>query len=710
MSIRLFGVVLTAWLTGATWAQTPPPPQLPSTPIPPVAERRPHVTELHGRTLTDDYRWLRESENPAVLDHLRAENAYADAMTERLRPLKETLYREFLGRIREADLSVPYLSNGYFYYQRTEEGKAYPLFCRRAGSPEAPEEIMLDVNELAAGRTTLFVKPLGVSPDNSVLAFGEDATGGRVITIRFKNLQTGVLLPDRVEGAAGEFAFYNDSRTFVFVTLDRTLRAAQVRRSTLGADHARAELVFDETDDRFGLTLSRTLSGRRIMMRSESYVGEEWRFASADEPAGGFRVIEPRRAGLEYTPAEHEGVFYLLHNDGAVNFALAKAPIDSPARAHWETVIPHDEAVHLTGLIAFKDHLVLSARVDGVGTVRVRSLTDGAEHVVRFPEADYSVLLRDNREYDARALRLSYASFVTPISVFDYDLAERRLTLLKEQPVLGGYDRTRYTAERLYAKAPDGESVPVSLVHKKGLALDGSNPLLLFGYGAYGLNVDSSFFINNVSLLDRGAVFAIAHVRGGSGRGRTWYEQGRLMQKKNTFTDFIAAAETLIERGYTRPERLVIEGGSAGGLLVGAVINMRPELFRGVVAVAPFVDLLNTMLDKDIPLTVGEYEQWGNPNDRTAFEYMASYSPYDQVAARPYPAVLVVTGLHDSNVPYWEAAKWVQRLREHTTSDRPILLQVDMESAHMGPSGRFDRLRAEAFRMAWTLDQLGITK
>lgn len=681
-----------------------------SEPTPPVADRRPHTTEIHGRTLVDDWFWLRERDNPAVLAHLRSENEYTEAVCARLKPLEDTLYREFVGRIKQTDLSAPYRENGYVYYRRTEEGRAYPVYCRRAGSLDAPEEVMLDVNELAIGHATLFVKLLGVSPDNSVLAFGEDPTGGQAFTIRFKNLRTGELLPDRVDNTSGEFAFCNDSRTFLFATLDHAMRSSSVRRSKLGADHAAAELVFDETDERYWLTLSRSLSGRLVMLRAESYVGEEWRFVSADDPTGTFRVIEPRRAGLEYTPAEHEDAFYILHNDTGVNFALAKAPIQTPGRAHWQPIVPHDESVHLSGLLAFKDHLVLTARVDGVGTVRVRSLKDGGEHTITFPERDYSVLLRDNREYDTRTLRLSYASFVTPISVFDYDTLERRLTLLKEQPVLGGYDRTKYETARVYAAAADGAKVPVTLVHKKGLVLDGSNPLLLFGYGAYGVVMESSFFINNISLLDRGVVFAIAQVRGGGERGRTWYEQGRLMNKKNTFTDFISAAETLVELGYTSPERLAIEGGSAGGLLIGAVLNMRPDLFRCAVAVAPFVDVLNTMLDKDIPFTVGEYDQWGNPNELAAFEYIASYSPYDRVDARAYPAVLVTTGLHDTQVPYWEGAKWVQKLRANTTSGRPVLLRVDMDSAHAGASGRYDRLRGEAFRMAWVLDQLGIQR
>jgi oligopeptidase B len=679
-------------------------------PKPPVAAEKPHVREIHGRTLTDPFFWLRERENPEVISHLNAENDYTRAVTGHLKDFTAKLYDEMLGRIKQTDLSVPYRDNGYFYYSRTVEGQSYPIFCRRKGSMEAPEEIMLDVNELAKGRPTLFVRPMGVSPDNTILAYGEDPTGGRKITIRFKDLRTGQLLPDTIENASGSFAWFNDSKTFAFATLDHALRSAKVYRSALGADHTKAELIHDETDERFNVGVGRTLSDKFILLQTESMKTSEARFVSADEPKGEFRIIEPRRQGVEYSVDHHEGQFLILHNDDAMNFTLVAAPVNSPGRANWKTIVPHREDVHLTGVTAFKDYWIIQERVGGLPTMRVRKLADGSEHTIQFPEDSYSAFPAANAEYDTGTLRLSYASFITPISTFDYDLSSRKLTLLKEQPVLGGYDRTQYVSTRFMAKAPDGAEVPVTVVHRKGLKLDGTNPTLLYSYGSYGINTEVGFSSANISLLDRGMVYAIAQIRGGSEKGRIWYEQGKMMNKKNTFTDFITAAETLIAKGYTKPDRLVIRGGSAGGLLMGAVLNMRPDLFHAAVADVPFVDVINTMLDDDLPLTVSEFEQWGNPKEKADFEYMMTYSPYDNVAKKAYPAILATTGLHDSQVAYWEPAKWVQKLRLNTTSGRPIVMKINMEAAHGGASGRYERLKEEAFRYAWILDQVGLAK
>lgn len=676
---------------------------------PPAAEKIPHAREIHGRKDNDEYFWLRERENPKVLAHLQAEKAYTEAQTAGLKAFEQKLYDEMLGRIKQTDLSVPYLDNGYFYYSRTQEGKSYPIYCRKKGTLEAAEEVMLDVNQLAEGKPTLFIRPMGVSPDNTILAYGEDPTGGRIITIRFKNLKTGETLPDAIANAAGDLAWFNDSQTFVYSTQDSALRSAKVFRSRLGADHRKAELILDETDERFNTGVGRSLSDRVIFLGSGSQKTDEWRWVSTDEPTGAFKVIEPRRQGVEYNVTEHEGQFLILHNDeGAINFTLATAPIASPGRANWKTVIAHRPEVHLTGITAFKKYWVIQERVNGLPTMRVRKLADGSEHTVTFPEESYSAGPSTNAVYDTDTLRLSYASFLTPTSVFDYNLETRERTLLKEQPVLGGYDRARYTTARLYAKAADGAEVPVALVHRKGLKLDGSNPTLLYSYGSYGINTEVGFNSTIVSLLDRGVVFAVAQIRGGSEKGRTWYEGGRLMNKKNTFTDFIAAAETLIQKGYTKPEHLAIRGGSAGGLLMGAVLNLRPDLFRACVADVPFVDVINTMLDDTLPLTVGEFEQWGNPKEKADFDYMLSYSPYDNVAKKPYPAILATTGLYDTQVSYWEPAKWVQRLRENTTSGKPILLKINMEAAHGGASGRYERLREDAFRYAWVLNELGI--
>lgn len=675
---------------------------------PPVAEKIPHVREIHGRKDVDNYFWLRERENPKVIEHLKGELAYTLDQTAGLKGLEQKLYDEMLGRIKQTDLSVPYRDNGYFYYTRTQEGKSYPIYCRKPGSLDAAEEVMLDVNVLAEGKPTLFIRPMGVSPDNTILAYGEDPTGGRIITIRFKNLKTGELLPDKIENAAGDLAWFNDSKTFVYSTQDSALRSAKVFRSKLGADHTKAELIHDETDERFNVGVGRTLSEKFIMLGSGSMKTDEWQFISTEEPTGAFKMIEPRRQGIEYSVTEQGGRFLILHNENAINFTLVEAPVATPGKANWKTLIPHDPKVHLTGLTAFKDYLVIQARQDGLPTLRVRRLADGSEHVIKFPEDSYSAFPVANAEYDTGTLRLSYASFITPNSTFDYDMSSRKFTLLKELPVLGGYDRTQYVSTRLYAKAPDGAEVPVTVVHRKGLKLDGTNPTLLYSYGSYGINTEVAFFINNISLMDRGMVFAIAQIRGGSEKGRNWYEDGRMMNKKNTFTDFIAAAEMLVAKGYTKPEKLAIRGGSAGGLLMGAVLNMRPDLFHAAIADVPFVDVINTMLDDSLPLTVSEFEQWGNPKVKEEFDYIMTYSPYDNVDKKAYPAILATTGLYDTQVSYWEPAKWVQRLRESTTSGRPILMKINMEAAHGGASGRYERLREEAFRYAWLLDQLGI--
>lgn len=677
-------------------------------PAPPKPERIAHTRELHGRTLEDDYFWLRERDNPKVLEHLKAENAYTAALTAHLKSLEDKLYAEMLSRIQQTDLSVPYRDHGYIYYTRTVEGKSYPIYCRKKGSLDAAEEVMLDVNELAAGRATLFAGPLAVSPDNRILAYYEDPTGGRRLTVRFKDLESGRLLPDRIENAAWPFAWFNDSRTYVFTVVDHAIRSHQCLRRRLGDAPDKAELIFDETDERFNLNVHRTRSDAFILLASGSLKSAEWRFISADEPTGPFRLIEPRRAEVEYSVEHHDDSFYILHNDGAINFTLARAPVSSPGREHWKTVIAHRDDVYLTGMDAFKDHLVLSVRENGLPTLRVRRVSDEDEHTIAFPETSYTTGLSMNAEFETDLLRIYYSSMVTPDSTLDYHVKTRERTLLKEQPVLGGYDRTLYATERLYAKAEDGAEVPIALVYRTDRKRSEGNPLLLASYGSYGAPSDADFNSNRISLLDRGVIFAEAQVRGGADKGRLWYEQGRLRNKMNTFTDFIAAAEHLVAKGYTRPDRLAIRGGSAGGLLMGAVVNMKPELFRAVIAQVPFVDVINTMLDDDLPLTVAEFEQWGNPRDKGDFEYMIRYSPYDNVAARPYPSIFAQTGLHDSQVLYWEPAKWVARLRDRTTGEHPILLKINMESAHSGASGRYDRLREEAFRMAWLLDQLGI--
>ncbi len=674
----------------------------------PKPERVSHELKIHGQTLNDEYFWLRERTNPKVLEHLKAENAYTAAMTAHLKPLEDKYYAECLARIQQTDLSVPYLDNGYYYYSRTVEKKSYPIYCRKKGSLDAPEQVTLDVNALAEGKPTMFARPLAVSPDNRILAYGEDPTGARKLTIRFRNLDTGALLPDTIENAAGSFAWFNDSKTFVYTTLDHAVRSHRCMRGRLGDAPTKHELLFDEKDERFSLNVARSRSDAIIFLASGSMKSSEWWFISTDDPAEKLKTVEPRRQDVEYEVEHHGDFFYILHNDKAINFTLVQAAIARPGRENWKTIVAHRDDAYLVGVEAFKDHLVLSTREKGLPAVRVRRISDGDEHTVTFPEESYDAGLSTNAEFATDLLRLRYSSQITPPSILDYNVKSREMKLLKEQPVLGGYDRSLYRTERLYATADEGEEGPIALVYRANLKRPDGNPLLLASYGSYGAPTDANFNSNTISLLDRGVIYAQAQIRGGSDKGRKWYEDGRLRNKINTFTDFIAAAEHLIAKGYTKPDRLAIRGGSAGGLLMGAVVNMKPELFRAVIADVPFVDVINTMLDDDLPLTVTEFEQWGNPREKGDFEYMIRYSPYDNVAARPYPAILSMTGFHDSQVSYWEPAKWVARLRDKTTSKNPILLKVNLEAAHGGASGRYDQLRENAFRMSWMLDQLGI--
>jgi oligopeptidase B len=688
-------------------------------PMPPRAEKIPHTREIHGRVLEDPWFWLRERANPKVIELLRAENAYFDAVTAPTLGLRKKLYDEMLGHIQQTDLSVPYREHGYVYYSRTVEGKPYQIHCRRKGSMEGggAEEVMLDVNELAAGKSFLIVRPIAVSPDARVLAYGEDPTGGRVFTVRFKDLSTGTLLPDTIEGASSDLVWYNDSKTVAYTTVDAAVRSDKAWRRRLGDAPAEKVLLRHETDEKFGVGLSKTLDEKCILMSMGSHKTTEVWFARADNPVAQFLVIEPRREGVEYRVDHARDGFLITHNDGALNFEIVQAPEDSPGRAHWKRLIRHSDSVYLLGTLAFKDYLVIRTREKGVPVLRIRNWADGAEHRIEMPEESYAADLGMNTEFHSTEVRFSYASLTTPQSVFDYDMGTRQRKLLKEQPV-PGYERGGYETERIYAKASDGAEVPIAIVHRKGVKLDGSNPLLLTGYGSYGANSDARFNSNWLPLLDRGVVCAVAQIRGGSEKGRAWYEDGRMMHKRNTFTDFIAAAEELVKRGYTSPERLAIRGGSAGGLLMGAVVNMRPDLFRVCVADVPFVDVINTMLDPSLPLTVEEYDQWGNPNEKAAFEYIASYSPYDNVGVggkKEYPSILATVGLNDSNVPYWEGTKWVQKLRENASGGagvggRPILLHVNMDTGHGGNSDRYKRLDEEAWRYAFMLSELGIGK
>jgi oligopeptidase B len=679
-----------------------------SLPTPPTARKVPHPVEVHGDRLADDYFWLRDKKNPEVAAYLEAENAFAEAVMKPTEALQEALYKEMLGRIQETDVNVPYRRGGHFYYSRTEQGKQYPIHCRRAGSLEAAEEITVDLNALAEGKKFMALGAYQPSDDGRLLAYSTDETGFRQYTLAVRDLGRGVLLPARAERVTS-VAWAADNQTLFYTVEDEaTKRPYRLYRHRLGTDeHA---LVYEEKDEAFNIGVGRTRSGTFLVLGLGSHTTSEARFLPATEPRGEWRMVAPRLHEQEYDLEHHGDLFYIRVNDTGRNFRVVTAPVKSPGREHWKEWLAHRPQVMLEGLDAFQDHLVAWEREDGLSQVRVTALGTGAVHRVAFPEPVYSVFPLNNHEFATRALRYSYQSLVTPSSVFDYDMQARQATLLKEQPVLGGYDRARYASERLFATARDGVRVPVSLVYRKGLKKDGRAPLHLMGYGSYGFPLPVGFSSNRLSLLDRGFVMALAHIRGGGEMGKAWHDDGRMMRKKNTFTDFIAVAEHLVAERYTSPDRLVIEGGSAGGLLMGAVTNLRPDLFKAVVSKMPFVDVVNTMLDETLPLTVGEFEEWGNPKKKDEYAYLKSYCPYTNLARRAYPTILVKTSFNDSQVMYWEPAKYVARLRTLKTDQNPLVLKTNMAAGHGGASGRYDFLREVAFDYAFILGQVGITK
>ncbi|MGH7530618.1 MAG: S9 family peptidase [Gemmatimonadales bacterium] len=675
---------------------------------PPAATPRPHRLEIHGHVRTDEYYWLRERDNPAVIAYLEAENAYTKAVMAHTAALQERLFEEITGRIKQTDASVPYRRGSYFYYTRVVEGKDYPIYARKRGSLDAPEEIMLDGNALAAGTSFFRVMDWDISSGEDVIAYAVDTVGRRISTIHFKNLRTGELLPDVIPNVTGNMAWAEDNRTLFYTKQDlTTLRWNRIYRHTLGTDAAQDVLVYEEPDDEFYTGVFKTKSRRYVMIWSEQTLASEYRYVPADRPTQPFRVIEPRRRGHEYSVDHFGDHFYIRTNDGgARNFKLMRTPVTRTGRQHWTEVIRHREDVFLQNFEIFRDHLVVTERKDGLVQLRVRPWSGGGEHYLDFGEPAYLAYISVNPEFDTRVLRFGYTSLTTPNSTYDYDMTTRQKTLLKREEVLGGFDPAQYVTERLHATARDGTRIPVSLVYRKGTAR--AAPLLLYGYGSYGSSTDATFSAERLSLLDRGFVYAIAHIRGGQEMGRAWYEDGKLLNKKNTFTDFIDAAEDLVRRGYTTPDRMFARGGSAGGLLIGAVVNMRPELFKGAIAAVPFVDVITTMLDSTIPLTTNEYDEWGNPNDSTYYRYMLSYSPYDNVRRQDYPNLLVTAGLHDSQVQYFEPAKWVARLRAMKTDNNRLLLRTNMEAGHGGASGRYRRWREIAFEWAFLLDLAGL--
>jgi oligopeptidase B len=653
---------------------------------------------------------MRERENPEVIAHLEAENAYTEAKTAGLADLQQRLYDEFLSRIKQTDESAPSKDGDYWYYSRTVEGLNYPIFCRRKGSPTAPEEVYLDVNKLAEGKDYIQVTGIDVSTDGRLLAYLVDETGYESCTLRFRDLETGKDLADELTDVAPFSLTWAAGEPVVFYTrVDDTKRSNRVMRYRLGDGAAKEVEVFREDDVKFNVGVGRTRSDAFMLIFSGSSTTSEVHAIDATKPESALRVLRPRAQGVQYSVDHQSGPdakwWFITDADGAMNYKVMTAPIDEPA--NWKQAIAHSDDVLIEDIDCFDGYTVLSERRGGFTAVRVLDLASGAERILHAPEDVAVMFLGANDEYTTPTIRIAYQSPVTPSSIYDVTLASDEWSLVKRTEVLGGYDPSRYEVKRVYAVAPDGAKVPMSVVHRKGLALDGTNPAYLYAYGSYGFSMEPSFRSNLVSLLDRGVVCATAHVRGGSEMGRAWKENGKMMHKMNTFTDFIACAETLIRDGYTTPQRLAIEGGSAGGLLIGAVVNLRPDLFQAAHAAVPFVDVVTTMLDDTIPLTTGEYEEWGNPNESDAYRYMKSYSPYDNVGAKDYPHMLITSGLNDPRVAYWEPAKWTARLRERSTSDNDLLLKMHMGAGHGGSSGRYARLKETAFEWGFLLDKIG---
>jgi len=678
---------------------------------PPVARKIPVKLEKHGHVRIDDYYWLNQRDNSEVIDYLKAENEYTEATMAHTKSLQETLFQEFKERIKQTDVSVPYKKDGYFYYSRTEEGKEYPIYCRKKGILEAPEQVMLNVNKMAEGHDFLSVGQRAISQNEDILAYSVDTVGRRIYSIHFKDLVSGRQLLDKIEKVTGNMAWANDNRTLFYTRQDpTTLRWNRVYKHILGTDTSKDELVYEEIDETFSCSVFKTKSKRYIMIASYQTLSSEYRYLDANNPNGSFQVFLPRRRDHEYSVDHYEDHFYIRTNDGAKNFKLARTPIDRTGQEYWEDIICHRNDVFFEGMEIFQEYLVVLERKDGLKQIRIKAWSGEDEHYLDFGEPTYTVGPTDNHDFGTRLLRYRYTSLVTPSSVYDYDMSTRKKKLLKREEVLGGFSSDNYESERIYAEAKDGTKVATSLVFRKGTQKDGTNPLLLYGYGSYGFSMNPRFDAYRISLLDRGFIFAMAHIRGGQEMGRHWYEDGKLLKKKNTFTDFIACGEHLVEQKYTSREKLFVMGGSAGGLLIGSVLNMQPDLFKGAVAAVPFVDVVTTMLDDTIPLTTSEYDEWGNPNVKDYYDYMLSYSPYDNVERKDYPNILALTSLHDSQVQYWEPAKWVAKLRALKTDTNRLLLRTKMEAGHGGVSGRYKRYREMAFRFAFLLDLVGITE
>jgi oligopeptidase B len=684
---------------------------------PPVALKKPYLLKKHQHQRTDPYYWLKERENEAVLAYIEAENEYTNASMAHTTQDQQKLFEEIKGRIKEKDESVPYLLNGRYYYYRYEEGMEYAIHCRKEGSMEAVEEVILDVNLLAKDQPYCAVSGLKISHNTKLLSFCTDFVGRRIYTLRFKDLVSGKMLKDTIEEVTGNIIWANDNRTVFYTKQDPvTLRANQVLKHVLGTEPTQDELIFTEDDETYSVGLSKTKSKAYLLIESHASESTEIRFISADSPNDTFKVFNPREKNLEYHFDHYQDKFYILTNHEAKNFRLMSCPVQQTSIANWQEIIPHRENVLLEDIDLFKQFLVLEERSAGLTNIRIIRWDNTDEHYLDFGEPAYSAGTGFNPDFDTEWLRYSYNSLTTPASVIDYHMVSKQKIVKKEQEVLGDFNKDNYEAERVFVKSHDGVEVPLSIVYRKDLK-DSPNykkgagisaPLYLTGYGSYGFSYDAHFSSVRLSLLDRGFVYAIAHIRGGQEMGRQWYDNGKLLNKKNTFEDFLACSGWLIEQGYTSPAQLVINGGSAGGLLVGAAINMKPELFNIAIADVPFVDVVTTMLDDTIPLTTGEYDEWGNPNDETYYHYILSYSPYDNIERKAYPNLLVTSGLHDSQVQYWEPTKWIAKLRELKTDDNRLLLKTNTDAGHSGASGRFESLKDIAFEYAFIFDTLEI--
>ncbi len=679
----------------------------PKAAAPPAAEKKPKIVGLHGDKLTDDYFWLREKENPKVIDHLKAENAYTGAVMAPYQRFEQSLYSEILGRIKQTDETAPYPQRGYYLYSRTEEGKQYPILCRKKGSVSAPEEIYLDVNKLAEGQKFMALGGVDWSDDNQLLAYSTDTDGHRDYDFHLKNFATGEEVKTPI-GKVADFTWAADNKTVFYITEDPTKRSYRCWRYTLGDKEPK--LLFEEKDPLFQIAVGRSSDHSAVILLSASSRTTEARFLPADQPKADFRLIAKRRNEIKYFPDLRDGVFYIRTNDGAKEYRMVTAPRDQADAKSWKVFLPEQKGVKMDGHQTFKNFLVIDERENGLPQFRIYDFASKQSHRVAFPEPSYDAHLGQNEEFDTNQFRFRYQSPITPPSAFDYDMAKQTRTLVKQQEVLGGFDSSKYVVERVAATAKDGTAVPITVVRKKDVALDGKSAGWLYGYGSYGISIDANFSTSRISLLDRGLVYAIAHIRGGGELGQTWHDQARMKTKMNTFTDFIACADYLVEKKYIARDRLVIEGGSAGGLLIGAALNLRPDLCRVGILVVPFVDVLNTMSDASLPLTTGEYIEWGNPNKKDEYAYMKTYSPYDNLAAKNYPAMLLMTSLNDSQVPYWEPAKYTAKLRTLRTDANPMLLKINLEAGHGGASGRYDRLKEVAFEYTFGLAVLGLAK